>query len=219
MPHWYKDFSYYSVPDFLSFEMKVIFSKNIKTAFVFLALQEKNLYSVADFRAEHPISVSSSTDTVTWDMKMFKESGLQYFSRIYIIFGMDSDSSYVILAVELKNLRGIYLNKTIIYDSFSGLTNISPQGVPNNFVLYQNYPNPFNPSTKIRYSIPVESGPVTLKVYDLFGREVAVLVDNEQKPAGVYEATFDASKLASGVYTYRLQSSSFIVSKKMVLMK
>jgi len=86
-----------------------------------------------------------------------------------------------------------------------------------NFVLNQNYPNPFNPSTKISYSLR-EGGLVTLKVYDILGKEVASLL-NENKPAGNYEIEFNASKLTSGVYIYSIKAGKFKQSKKMLLMK
>ncbi|MCC6551027.1 MAG: T9SS type A sorting domain-containing protein, partial [Ignavibacteriaceae bacterium] len=85
------------------------------------------------------------------------------------------------------------------------------------FSLGQNYPNPFNPSTKISYSIPVD-GIVTLKVYNLIGQEVANLVDNFQLKGG-YTASFDASKLNSGVYFYTLSVGDYSVTKKMMLLK
>lgn len=90
-------------------------------------------------------------------------------------------------------------------------------GVPDRFELAQNYPNPFNPSTTIRYSVPSTS-PVTLKVYDVLGREVETLVHEEKSP-GVYEINFDASKLASGLYIYRLVAGDFVSVKKMTLLK
>jgi hypothetical protein len=91
------------------------------------------------------------------------------------------------------------------------------QGVASSFALSQNFPNPFNPATSIFFSIPA-SMHVTLKVYDLIGNEIATLLD-EHKDAGNYTLTFDATKLASGVYFYRLQSGAFVSMKKMVLMK
>ena len=81
----------------------------------------------------------------------------------------------------------------------------------------ENYPNPFNPSTKISYSIK-EEGLVTLKVYDILGKEIATLV-NENKPAGIYEVEFNASALPSGMYIYKIQSGSFTDVKKMLLTK
>lgn len=88
----------------------------------------------------------------------------------------------------------------------------------NGFRLHQNYPNPFNPSTVISYRLPI-NGQVTLKVYDVLGREVATLVD-EENPAGEYEVKFDATDLASGVYIYKLNvGNNFIESKKMILLR
>ena len=83
--------------------------------------------------------------------------------------------------------------------------------------LSNNYPNPFNPTTIISYSIPKQST-VTIKVFDVLGRDVSVLV-NEEKPVGNYEVEFDASNLTSGVYFYRIQAGDFIDVKKMVLLK
>ena len=89
--------------------------------------------------------------------------------------------------------------------------------IPSAFSLSQNYPNPFNPSTKIRYSIP-QSSNVVIKVFDVLGNEIATLV-NEEKPVGIYEITWYAESLPSGIYFYRIQTGSFVETKKMVLMK
>ena len=88
---------------------------------------------------------------------------------------------------------------------------------PTAYMLEQNYPNPFNPSTSISYSLP-GAGMVSLKVYNLVGQEVTTLI-NGYKEAGQYNVTFNASNLASGVYFYRLESGSFNVVKKMMLIK
>lgn len=85
------------------------------------------------------------------------------------------------------------------------------------FYLYQNFPNPFNPNTVIGYQLPV-SGNITLKIYDLLGREVAILV-NEYKPSGNYEVEFNAAGLSSGIYFYRLQAGSSIQTRKMVYLR
>jgi uncharacterized delta-60 repeat protein len=95
--------------------------------------------------------------------------------------------------------------------------------IPNKYELSQNYPNPFNPSTTINYSIPVvnahtSTANVTLKVYDILGREVAVLINKEQAP-GNYSVKFDASNLTSGLYFYRLTAGKFTSVKKMMLLK
>jgi len=88
---------------------------------------------------------------------------------------------------------------------------------PDEFKLENNYPNPFNPSTNIHYEIP-NDGLVTLKVYDELGREVKTLV-NQYLSKGRYDINFNADNLASGIYFYRLQSGSFISTKKMLLLK
>ena len=88
---------------------------------------------------------------------------------------------------------------------------------PINYNLFQNYPNPFNPVTTIKYSIP-QAAFVSLKVYDVLGREVVALV-NGKKTAGNYQVSFDASNLSSGVYLYKIKAGSFVQTKKMVLLK
>lgn len=88
---------------------------------------------------------------------------------------------------------------------------------PKEFSLGQNFPNPFNPSTSIQYNVK-EASQVTLKVYDMIGNEVAILV-NEVKPAGSYTVSFDASQLSSGVYLYKMTAGNFVQTRKLVLMK
>jgi hypothetical protein len=98
------------------------------------------------------------------------------------------------------------------------LTLVDERGqLPIDYVLDQNYPNPFNPSTNIIFEFRV-SGYVSLKVYDVLGREVATLV-NEYRQAGRYEVNFDAKNISGGVYYYRLNVSNFLDSKKMILLK
>ena len=88
---------------------------------------------------------------------------------------------------------------------------------PSDFSLSQNYPNPFNPSTSIKYSIPKQSN-VTIKVFDVLGREVSTLLNKEQ-PQGNYSIEFDASNMTSGVYFYRIQAGQFVDTKKMILLR
>lgn len=104
----------------------------------------------------------------------------------------------------------------------SSVTNVdNSKEAPTGFVLEQNYPNPFNPVTTIKYSIPdfgANNSLVQLKVYNLIGQEVAVLVNEHQVP-GIYEVKFDGSNLTSGIYIYKLQAGSFISTKKLILLK
>ena len=99
------------------------------------------------------------------------------------------------------------------------LSSVSPinSNLPVDYNLSQNYPNPFNPTTKINFAIP-KQGLVTLKIYDILGREVANLI-NEVKAAGFYSVDFNASELSSGVYFYRVDVNGYNDIKKMVLMK
>lgn len=106
--------------------------------------------------------------------------------------------------------------------SFTGILKTTSE-IPERFELFHNYPNPFNPSTKIRFSIPADSrlcgnDNVLLKVYDVLGREVQTLV-NEQLQPGSYEVEFIGTEYSSGVYYYVLSTDSFSETKKMVLLK
>jgi hypothetical protein len=99
----------------------------------------------------------------------------------------------------------------------STVNTISENELPGMFVLKQNYPNPFNPSTTISYQLRAKSL-VTLKVFDLLGKEVATLVNNVEQP-GSKSVNFNANNLVSGVYYYRLQAGNFILTRKFVLLK
>jgi hypothetical protein len=90
-------------------------------------------------------------------------------------------------------------------------------GSPTKFEISQNYPNPFNPSTTISYSVPAKEF-VSIKVYDVLGKEVTTLV-NDEKPAGSYEIEFNATASPSGVYFYQLKAGDFVETKKMILLK
>jgi hypothetical protein len=103
------------------------------------------------------------------------------------------------------------------YGLISGIKEYEPIVGPRTFKVDQNYPNPFNPSTVISYEIPNNSF-VTLKVYDILGKEVATLV-NEEKSSGIYRVTFDASHLPSGIYIYNITAGKYSQVKKMMLLK
>jgi len=92
-----------------------------------------------------------------------------------------------------------------------------PAAMPGQFALSQNYPNPFNPTTTIHFTVR-NNGKVRLSVYDILGREVAVLVNGMQK-AGEYDVSFSSEKLGAGVYFYRLQTADLVITRKMTLLK
>ncbi len=140
-------------------------------------------------------------------------------------------------ALDIREIDGTIVAGTFgngVFSSSVNVTGVKEEFIPSVFSLSQNYPNPFNPTTTIKYSIPVETGHapslqiVTLKIYDVIGREVATLV-NEQKAPGNYEVEFsakggytsggDGSTLSSGIYFYKLTAGSFTQTKKLMLMK
>ena len=146
-----------------------------------------------------------------------------------IVWTLDSDLNYnslfSICQANSVKLWAVGSGGTILYYNTSPNTVDPIQESISNFLLSQNYPNPFNPSTIISWQLPASSF-VTLKVYDILGREVAALV-NEEKPAGIYETEFNAANLPSGVYFYQLQAGNpssssgqvFVETKKMILIK
>jgi hypothetical protein len=90
--------------------------------------------------------------------------------------------------------------------------------IPKVFMLSQNYPNPFNPTTTIEFTL-AEDSKVSLKVYDMLGREVGTLVNKELKAGVLHQVTFDASRLSAGMYLYRLQAGNNVQVKKLILLK
>ncbi len=125
---------------------------------------------------------------------------------------------YLLRADGYVEFDGIYIDDVKI-TSFENPTSVENNDnlVVDNYQLYQNYPNPFNPSTTITYQIPFD-GIVTLKVTDILGKEVAILV-NEFKNKGLYNINFDASNLSSGVYIYSLTCNNFSKARKMIVIK
>lgn len=144
-------------------------------------------------------------------------------------FGEQTNSSSIITTMAGQPIVGISKNDMTKFSGgflsgyfFSGeptsLDNAFNTQLPTEYKLYQNYPNPFNPTTKIKFSVPENQGRVTLKVFDILGNELVVLV-NEEKQAGLYEVNFDGSRFASGIYIYRFQSDNYNQIKKMILLK
>ena len=123
---------------------------------------------------------------------------------------LDENSTYLPITFYIDDLRIVKLGALVGIEDNSQL-------IPMEFSLSQNFPNPFNPTTQISYSIPQKSF-VNLKVYDLLGKEISQLI-NEEKEAGIYEVNFDASNLSSGVYFYHIEAGDFIETKKMILLK
>jgi hypothetical protein len=156
---------------------------------------------------------SGSNSTFLYQAYLGRVKGVRSFDVIV------DDSAYT---VGTSTQRGD-VNRTwydgVSYARVNGGTRVAEiKNLPSTYHLNQNYPNPFNPVTKISYSI-VKANVVTLKIYDVLGREIKTLVNNFQEP-NEYSIDFQASELASGVYFYQLKAGNdFAVTKKMVLMK
>ena len=159
-------------------------------------------------------------DDVTYD----SENIYQYNNISYRVNteGIGNRSVRLKLLVEdnftpVYSLSKIYSDESVLGKTTLKEINYQGSGVITTYDLSQNYPNPFNPTTTIRYQLP-ESGKVNLIIYDILGREVTTLV-NDFKTEGRYEATFNTSSLASGVYLYRLNVNDYVDVKKMILLK
>jgi hypothetical protein len=147
--------------------------------------------------------------------------------------GINNYSDYEVYLLEerlgklynLNETREIVITPLHKYDNYKLLIgdsdfikNIEEELIPMDFVLYQNYPNPFNPRTIIRFSLPHHSS-VTLQVYSILGESVETLINHKEYETGIFEVEFDASKVASGVYLYRLSTGDFVETKKMIILK
>ena len=137
---------------------------------------------------------------------------------IQIARGTDNINSITKLRELAAHVQEFY--NTELVEILNTKETIAPTG----YTLFQNYPNPFNPKTTIEYEVP-EKANVTIKIYDILGREIKTLVNNEEKVRWKYEVEFDATNIASGVYFYRIQihpvsgAGSFTETKKMVVLK
>jgi len=145
--------------------------------------------------------LSSVAANVTSFNDLNVQNGVTYYYRVKAYKGT------------VNSLTSNEINVTALA---TGVEDLS-YGIPVDYKLFQNYPNPFNPSTAIRYAIPSD-GKVKLVVYNLIGQEVTTLVDKNQN-AGFHEVLFDATNFPSGMYIYKIQSSNFVSTRKMILMK
>ncbi len=164
-------------------------------------------------------SVVASQDSCTFKIDSTFSQFTYLEFRIAAQSSLAPDSLVIIVA---SGLGSGQVGTEIIVDNLAfsagGATNVSEEkNLPGAFFLAQNYPNPFNPETVIDYQLPV-AGHVSLKVYDLLGREMATLVDT-QLLAGRYKTTWNAAGAAGGIYFYRIRAGDFVQWKKLVLLK
>ncbi len=199
-------------------------------------------YSVDNIAPGKPLNLSGKYDagseslTLNWSNNHEKDFGkyLLYRSDLpdfdlskLIPIAETTDTSFVdnvsgiTIAYYAVVAEDIHENKSGLSDLYAyRLTGINDftSGIPKKYSLYQNFPNPFNPSTQIRYALK-EAGFVTIRLFDMLGKEVATLVNNEQS-AGYHFISFDASNIAAGVYIYELNvRGKYRAVKKMILMK
>lgn len=157
--------------------------------------------------------------TIAWDgLEGIKIASGKIVDLKFYYIGKISELNFDTTLTEIANLEGVPIKSIFIDGYISPITNVSDNyKFPDQFSLSQNYPNPFNPSTIISYALPKET-PVSIRVYNMIGQEVAALI-NQTQPAGNYEVNFDGSKLSSGVYFYKLKAGQYSETKKMILMK
>jgi len=166
-------------------------------------------------------STASEVNNSGFDIE--RKSAGAVWTKVFNITGNGTTNTAQNYSFEDKNLSSGKYNYRLKQIDFNGnykyyeLSNEVVVGIPAKYNLAQNYPNPFNPSTTINYELPVTNY-VSLKVYDTMGKEVASLV-NENKAAGFYSIKFDASKLSSGIYFYKIQAGDFSSVKKFMLIK
>ena len=166
-------------------------------------------------------STVSENNNSGFDVERSSANGT--WSKVGNVSGNGTVSTPVSYSFTDRNLATGNYNYRLKQIDFNGnfeyfnLSNEVIIGIPSKFELSQNYPNPFNPSTKITFALP-NDGKVSLKIYDMTGKEVMLLV-NEVKTAGYYSVSFNASSLSSGIYFYTLSADNFTATKKMMLVK
>lgn len=172
-------------------------------------------------------AIGTRVTVKTGSLKQIREveggSGGKGQNSLPVEFGLGSASVIDSLTIRwqsgtIQSFTNVAVNQiiTIIEGQSIYVKNLNV-GTPEKYILEQNYPNPFNQTTVINYQIPL-SGRVILKVYDISGKEIAVLLDSYQNSGG-YSITFNADKLTSGIYFYNLQTDNFTETKKMILVK
>jgi len=168
------------------------------------------------------LSWSTATETNNKGFEVLRGIDSKAYNTIGFVNGKGTTTAnqqYSYVDATAKSGKYYYRLRQVDFDGTSKFSKVIEAGgtIPAVFELSQNFPNPFNPVTNIRYAI-TNPERVTLKVFNILGKEVAVLV-NENKEAGTYSVDFSALNLASGTYIYRLQAGAFVQTKKMVVLK
>jgi hypothetical protein len=208
------------------------------TGFIFKPLDANSFQSLSTYSRDTSIMVyyvESTTGSSNGLVKAFKTNrngtllwgggsiitpGSSTSSKGRMSTGVNQNNMSILAFSDGRNdANGIYAQNINYNGTFGPVTGIINTGnpTPYKFVLYQNYPNPFNPTTNIKYQI-ANSSLVSIKIYDLLGKEIETLVDENQS-LGTYEVIWNAEKYSSGVYFYKLISGNFSEVKKMLMLK
>jgi len=169
------------------------------------------------------LSWMTATELNNLGFNIERSTGEDSWNNLGFVEGHGTTSeiqSYTFTDKDLASGIYNYRIKQIDFDGSYKYYNLKEEiqiDVPKSYALSQNYPNPFNPTTKIKYSVPAD-GFVNIAIYNVLGDKVTEIVNSIQE-AGNYEVTFDASKFASGMYLYRMESGSFVSVKKMMILK
>lgn len=170
------------------------------------------------FEIERQVSSIEYQDSSWVKLSFVQGHGTTNSPKEYLFTDSNLPDTGSTVSYRLKQIDndGTFAYSKIVTVDLSSITSVEEE-IPVEYSLAQNYPNPFNPTTTIEYSIP-KSVLVSIKIYDLLGREVRTLV-NEEKSAGRYEVSFDGSELSSGIYVYSLKAGDFNKTRKLLLLK
>ena len=188
-----------------------IFNPILETEYKYLSndFRNPNKNHIYDIEIKYPIG--ESYDLIIEGIENIGLSNAYLVGPNVNFVNLESKSSLQLISSQKIN------RYTLLIGSDDFIENQQNQLLPKEYNLSQNYPNPFNPDTRIIYDIPEESF-VSLKVYDILGKEIATLVSNQKQP-GKYEINFSGLNLSSGIYFYTLSSSNFVETKKMILLQ
>ena len=188
-----------SIPDVLADEnFGSLVVAQLDTVFDDLDLPNDSLRYTVSVLSE--IVTATVSDDTLWIFSVLNLSGIAEI----VVSAIDNDSLFVSDTFSVSIIPTVGIKNEIA-------------GLPTEYSLSQNYPNPFNPTTVIKFALPTVSK-VSLIIYNLRGEEVSLLI-NETKPAGNYRVSWDGSKIASGIYFYRIAAGDFVLTRKMVLLK